>query len=217
MFAPFVAIVKDRALLIAAGLLSPSILQDLISNEKMCIAIDGGYNHCIKFNLIPDILIGDFDSIDSSKINENITLVHQVSQEETDLVKAINWAINFGVTNLDIVGVESGRSDHILGTYAALAELNQNQMQPIDIQIHLDDFIVKYIPLGKVLKFSFEKETHLSLFCLSKSKVTFTGVKWGLNEEEIGFSTRGIHNYSIGKEVEIFIHEGGPGLLFINR
>jgi thiamine pyrophosphokinase len=209
--------VKNRALLIAAGELSSSIFQGLISNEKMNIAIDGGYNHCIKFNIIPEILIGDFDSINTTIINENVTIIHQESQEETDLLKGINWAIKSGIIDLDIIGIESGRSDHILGTYAALAELDQTQMQIIDIQIHLNDFIVKYIPINRVMKFNFNKGTHLSLFCLSKSNVTFTGVKWNLNKEKINFSTRGIHNYSTKKETELILHDGGPALLFIHR
>ncbi len=217
MLSPIVAQEKDRALLIAAGDFNLSIFKDLISNEKMYIAIDGGYNHCIKFNIIPDVVIGDFDSMDSSIIAENVTVLHQESQEETDLLKGINWAIKSGITKLEIIGVESGRSDHILGTYAALAELNQKQMQDVEIQLHLKDFVVKYIPINKIMKFKLSKETHLSLFCLSASNVTFTGVKWNLDEEKIYFSTKGIHNYSIEKEIELIVHTGGPALLFIHR
>jgi thiamine pyrophosphokinase len=211
------AAAKKRALLIAAGEMDNTILENLISDDKLCIAIDGGYNHCIRMGFVPDVVIGDFDSLDTSIIDKNIISIKKVSQEETDLLKAIYWAISSGIKEIEIIGVESGRSDHILGTYAALAEINQDEILFIDIQIHLNDFIVKYIPRKKLMEFNFKEKTHISLFCLSNSLVSLKGTKWSLDNEEINFSTQGIHNYSEDQTVEIIVHEGGPALLFINR
>ena len=211
------AVVKFRALLIAAGDVDSLILQNLVSEKKLCVAIDGGYHHCIKYEIIPDVAIGDFDSFNKSLIDERVDIIEIKSQNETDLVKAINWVISKGIKEIQIIGVESGRSDHILGVYAALSELNQEDMGDVEIEIHLNDFIVKYIPNNKSMKFSLNENTHVSLFCLSNSIVTLKGVKWALDKEELNFSTRGIHNYSIKEEVEIKIHVGGPALFFINR
>ncbi|MED5271310.1 MAG: thiamine diphosphokinase [Candidatus Thermoplasmatota archaeon] len=211
------AVVKFRALLIAAGDADSLILQNLVSEKNLCVAIDGGYHHCIKYEIIPDVAIGDFDSFNKSLIDERVDIIEIKSQNETDLVKAINWVISKGIKEIQIIGVESGRSDHILGVYAALSELNQEDMGDVEIEIHLNDFIVKYIPNNKPMKFSLNENTHVSLFCLSSSIVTLKGVKWTLDKEELNFSTRGIHNYSIKEEVEIKIHAGGPALFFINR
>ena len=211
------AVVKFRALLIAAGEMNPSIFQNLMSEKKLYVAIDGGYNHCIKTGIVPDVVIGDFDSLEHSLIDENVVVINEKGQEETDLVKAINWAVSSKIKDIEIIGIESGRSDHILGVYAALSELNQKDMNPINLELHLNDFIVKYIPCNKSMKLNLKEKTHLSLFCLSKSIVTLNGVKWALNQEEMDFSTRGIHNYSESEQVEIIVHEGGPVLLFINR
>ena len=210
-------VAKSRALLIAAGNMNKTIFQNIISKNKFVVAIDGGYSHCINAGIIPDVIIGDFDSLEESLIDESVLQIFQKSQDETDLVKAINWAASTGIKEIEIIGVELGRSDHILGIYAALSELNQEEMFSIDIKLHLNDFIVKYIPCKKIIKFNFKVKTHLSLFCLSESVVTLKGVKWLLNEEKMNFSTKGIHNYSENEEVEIFVHEGGPALLFIKR
>lgn len=208
---------KNRALLIAAGEMDNTILKNIISDDKLCVAIDGGYDYCIRMGIIPDIVIGDFDSLETSMINQKTISIKKTSQQETDLVKAINWAISSGIKELEIIGVESGRSDHILGTYAALAEINQDKVSLIDIQIHLNDFIVKYIPHKKLIKFNFEEKTHISLFCLSRSIISLKGTRWPLDHEEMYFSTQGIHNYSEDKKVEVFVHEGGPLLFFISR
>ena len=208
---------KKCALLIAAGQISEIIFKKIYSDNKLLIAIDGGYDYCINSGFTPEIVIGDFDSVNQSLIKEQVKVIHQISQEETDLVKAINWAISNGIKEIEIIGVESGRSDHILGTYAALAELNQEETSSIKIQIHLNDFIVNYIPRSKHFEFDFDKKTHLSLFCFSKSIVSLTGVEWNLNQEEMSFSTRGIHNYSKEEKIKLFIHNGGPALLFIRR
>lgn len=208
---------KKSALLIAAGQIPEKIFNNLFSDKKLSIAIDGGYNYCINSGFIPDVVIGDFDSLDQSLINESVISIHQTSQEETDLFKAIKWTISKDIKDIEIIGVESGRSDHILGTYAALAELNQEEMLSINLRIHLNDFVVTYIPQNKNFEFNFENKTHLSLFCFSKSIVSLKGVEWELDQEEMDFSTRGIHNYSKNKKVEFFIHGGGPALFFIRR
>ena len=208
---------EGSALLVAAGEISVDIFRNLLSDKKIIVAIDGGYNHCLTHNVNPDIIIGDFDSINSSSFPEKTHLIFTESQNETDLSKAIKWCISSDINNLDIIGVESGRSDHILGTFAAFAEINQDFSKHLDIKLHLNDFIVKYVPKKKKTKLILDKETHLSLFCLSKSIVNFQGVKWPLNNEEMNFSTRGIHNYSINNEIELFVSKGGPVLLFIMR
>ena len=211
------AAIKKSALLIAAGEISENIFKKVFSKKKLCIAIDGGYNYCIDSGFIPDVVIGDFDSLDYSLINEEIISIHQESQEETDLSKAINWTLSKGIKDIEIIGVESGRCDHILGAYAALAELNQEKMTTINLQVHLNDFLVTYIPKNKAFEFNLLKNTHLSLFCLSDSIVSLKGVEWELERENMGFSTRGIHNYSKEQIVEFIIHSGGPALFFIQR
>lgn len=211
------AAIKKCALLIAAGEISENVFKKIFSKKKLCIAIDGGYNYCIDSGVIPDVVIGDFDSLDYSLINEEIISIHQEGQEETDLSKAINWTLSKGIKDIEIIGVESGRSDHILGAYAALAELNQEKMTSINLQVHLNDFLVIYIPKNKVFEFNFPKKTHLSLFCLSDSIVSLKGVEWELEKENMGFSTRGIHNYSKEQSVDFLIHSGGPALFFIHR
>ena len=210
-------VTADGALIIAAGEISSEIINGLISNKKLNLAVDGGYYHCLEYNIMPDIIIGDFDSLDLQLLDKRINIIHNKGQEETDLVKAINWAISSEIRDLDIIGVESGRSDHILGTFAALAEINQDDSKMMEIKLHLYDFVVRYVPRNKQIKLKLKEETHLSLFCLSESYVTLRGVKWPLNNEKMSFSTRGIHNYSIKSEIEIFIHEGGPALLFTKR
>ena len=211
------AAAKNSALLIAAGEIPLEIFKNLLSDEKLNVAIDGGYFHCLKLNISPDFVIGDFDSLDPTLLNGETVSIFDKSQQETDLVKAINWAISSDITNLDIIGVESGRSDHIFGTFAALAEIKQELTSLINIKLHLHDFIVWYVPSQKPIKFKLEENTHLSLFCLSKSVISFKGVKWPLDKEEMNFSTQGIHNYSIKRDVELFVHNGGPILLFIKR
>ena len=211
------AVVKVRALLIAAGDTDSLILQNLVSENILYVAIDGGYHHCKNFEIIPDVVIGDFDSLNKSLIDERVLIVESKSQNETDLVKAINWVISKGIKEIQIIGVESGRSDHILGVYAALSELNQEEIKDVKIEVHLKDFIVKYLQKNNPKIFNLDENTHVSLFCLSDSIVTLKGVKWTLNKEELKFSTRGIHNYSTKGEVEINIHAGGPALFFINR
>ena len=79
------AVAKFRALLIAAGEMNGTIFQNLMSETKLNVAIDGGYHHCIDAGIIPEVVIGDFDSLDFSLINESVLQINQKKQSQNAL------------------------------------------------------------------------------------------------------------------------------------
>ena len=171
------AAIKKCALLIAAGEISENVFKKVFSKKKLCIAIDGGYNYCIDSGFIPDVVIGDFDSLDYSLINEEIISIHQESQEETDLSKAINWTLSKGIKDielntrisgsaaLDMAYVASGRLDgffqknlNIWDIAAGIIILNEagGKISPLDIKTTKNHTVIAsseiiYSELNKLL------------------------------------------------------------------
>ena len=55
---------KKTAFIFVNGcLLNNKAVHALIGNNDFVVAVDGGYDHLKNVNLIPDVLIGDMDSI----------------------------------------------------------------------------------------------------------------------------------------------------------
>ena len=88
--------------------------------DDMIIAADGGYDSLVKSGLLPDLLIGDFDSITSEIPKDIRTLRHPKEKDETDMFLAYAEGARLGYTEFVMLGATGGRLDH---TYANLSLL----------------------------------------------------------------------------------------------
>ena len=90
------------------------------SADDIIIAADGGYDSLIRHGYTPDLLVGDFDSI-NLKIPEDIkTVRHPKKKDETDMFLAYNEGVRLGYCDFVMLGATGGRLDH---TYANLSLL----------------------------------------------------------------------------------------------
>ena len=63
-----------------------------INNSDYIIAVDGSANKLFDLEIIPDVIIGDLDSLQNIK-NKNIELVETPDQNKTDFRKTLEWCI----------------------------------------------------------------------------------------------------------------------------
>ena len=101
-------------------------VEKALKNFDKIIAVDSGAAHCAELKLIPDFVVGDFDSIDS-KLLKNFEkqgskiLKFPEEKNETDTEIAIQTAIEHGATKISILGGVAGdRIDHILSNILLL-------------------------------------------------------------------------------------------------
>jgi thiamine pyrophosphokinase len=90
---------------------------------KYKIAVDGGYRFFKKANIVPDLLIGDFDSIGSTiKSISPRTKVISFPKEKnaTDSELAFEHAISMNPKRIDIVQPGIGEADHFAGNLMML-------------------------------------------------------------------------------------------------
>ena len=90
-----------------------------ISSENLYIAADSGINTAIAMGITPNLLMGDFDSIDMSLLDldiyKNIKRVnHPKEKDDTDLTLAVKYSLGNGCKNIVIIGGIDGRTDHTL-------------------------------------------------------------------------------------------------------
>ena len=64
----------DNAIIISGGVAGDevvrSVIRRLASDETMVICADAGLNVCDRVGVIPDIILGDFDSVDSEVLDK---------------------------------------------------------------------------------------------------------------------------------------------------
>ena len=88
-------------------------------NQAYIIACDGGVKHCRAMMIMPNIMVGDFDSAnkEDAEFFENLGVLKEkfpVKKNETDMEIAINMAIDKNSTEIYIVGGLGRRFDHSL-------------------------------------------------------------------------------------------------------
>ncbi len=95
-------------------------LSGLISSRDGLVAADGGYRLLKALKLVPNLVVGDLDSLTGENLEEieaaKIPVQRfPVEKDETDLELALNAALARGSRSLRIVGAAGGRLDQELG------------------------------------------------------------------------------------------------------
>ncbi len=101
-------------------------LSDILTRSGLVIAVDGGANHCRRLGIIPDVLIGDLDSIDPdvlTEFQEKAVAIdrHSPRKDATDLELALDLAVTKGATEVWLFGGLGGRWDMSIANVMLLA------------------------------------------------------------------------------------------------
>lgn len=122
----------NKRCIIITSYLETSIKDSVaIDSDDYVICADGGITHAISGNVVPNIVIGDFDSSDYSAIEHLLDQNPDYSQtklirtvpekDDTDTLMCVNHGLEKGCDEFVIVGGLGGRLDH---TYANLQILS---------------------------------------------------------------------------------------------
>lgn len=88
--------------------------------EDLIICADGGYNSLCFTGIVPDVIIGDFDSIKVTVPKEIPTIRYPKDKDKTDLELCIDYALEQECDTVFILGALGGRIDHTMGSLCAL-------------------------------------------------------------------------------------------------
>ena len=193
----------DSALVVGNRPLSSKVIE--LAKNTLVVAADAGADRLLKFNIVPDWIIGDLDSVSKKTITklEEWTITNKDIQK-TDLEKAVEYAFEKGVKEAVIVGWDGGRIDH---TLAALGLAFNPKIKLID-----DEFTVHCINGEKSIEG--EESTLFSLIAMPEARVSVTGARWNLDHEKLNMGGRGIHN-EIGPSGKVTIECHSGNLLLI--
>ena len=177
-----------------------------LSKNDIVIAADGGYDILKEKNLIPDIVIGDFDSLVGNLTHENV-IRHPVEKDETDTFLAVKLAFNKGYKNFLIFGGVGGRIDHTIANIQTLLWVAKRGGRAFLIG---NDTVITTI-FNKKLAFSADFKGKISVFAQGgiASGVKISGFKYCAEEIVLNpeFSL-GVSNEFVGERAEISVKDG---------
>ena len=90
--------------------------------DSFVIAADGGYQYLKNCGIVPDLVVGDFDSLGSVPVHPHV-IQHPVMKDDTDMMLAAKTGLNMGYQTFVLNGGLGGRLDHSIANLQTLAFL----------------------------------------------------------------------------------------------
>jgi thiamine pyrophosphokinase len=162
-----------------------------ITNSDYIIAVDGSANKLYDLEIIPDVIIGDLDSLQKNK-NQDTELVETQDQNKTDFRKTLEWCIEKGILNISIFGISGESEDHFLGNYYTLSDFGGKISWKA-----FTDFSVISPCLGNK-RFESFKGQKVSLFCMKgSSTINSENLEYPLQSYHLKPSDDAVRNLSL--------------------
>lgn len=152
------------------------------------ICADGGANSAYKLGVHPDLIIGDLDSIDSYVLeyfSKDVDIVKYSRQNDTDVEKALKYAISKKFTEAILLGATGDRLDHTFCNLGIVLKF----FNKIQINIfHEKTFLSAF---DGIVKLKSEIGETISIYGFDdKTKITSSGLKYKLNNSALPFGVR---------------------------
>lgn len=95
-------------------------------SENFVICADSGYKYAEKLGIIPDMIMGDFDSY-MGELPENIEIYRSIPEkDDTDTMLAVKTALSRGFTEIILYGALGKRFDHAFANIQTLLYAYEN-------------------------------------------------------------------------------------------
>ena len=180
-------------------------------NKLICA--DGGANSALKMNLIPDVIIGDLDSISRDALQEFRTksrIIQLKRQNDTDVEKCLKYAISKELSGALLTGIAGNRLDHTFCNLGIVLKF----FNKIDVSLIAESSFLK--PYRGKIKIKSVPGEIISIYGFDrKTKITSKGLKYKLKNVSLPFGEKeSTSNLSKDDNVQIEIRNG---VVFIIR
>lgn len=206
-----------KGLIISSGKINDyTLLDDLINENDYIVCADGGIDHIIKIGRVPNLLLGDLDSISDFGLeyikSKEIEIKKFPSvKDNTDTELGLEYLQDLGVEEITLIGGTGTRLDHTLANIFLLKKYNKDGKI---LRIVDDNNIIDYV-LDE-LKVSKSDDRYISVIPLGSEGVivSLKGFEYPLDHKYIEFSsTLGVSN-RIKNDIGIIKIHKGEALVF---
>jgi len=195
---------------------SRELINQLIGGDTLLLCADGGADTARRYDLVPDYIVGDLDSISrESSAGVDPTHIIRVDADNTgtDIQKVLRHAVALGISEAVLLGFTGRRTDHLLWNLSVFKTFAEQ------IALRIVDEYCDLRLIGQRIRFRATIGQKISLCPLNGpvDGITTTGLKFALQNESLVPGLRdGISNEVVGDIVEIEV-ERGDLLLCVQR
>lgn len=189
------------------------------SDIEYVICADGGLEKTESLNLIPDIIIGDLDSVNKLVLKKyldmNVDLIKYPAEKNyTDMELAIEYAVDKGVKDIILIGASGTRLDH---TIANIMLIERYFKQGIKMKIIDNNNTVQIVTNNMEIKN--KKNYNVSIIPITDSieGITLQGFKYPLNDVIVKRGSTLCVSNIITDEKGIIKLNKGTALVFISK
>lgn len=179
------------------------------------IAADGGWRVCREEGIVPDLLLGDFDSLHTVPDFAHIRRV-PVEKDDTDMMLAIKEGLARGETEFHLYGGMGGRTDHTIANLQGLLYLAERGAQG---WLYGDRERFTAIRNGEIDLPAREKGI-VSVFCMGADAqgVTIEGGQYTVHDAALTASfPLGVSNHFVGNPVRVAVTRGSLLIALIEK
>ena len=208
-----------QSLIISGGSLDMEFALSYIRKYSFhcTVAADRGMDFFYEHKMVPDYIVGDFDSADPEvlqnfrNLNEERRpeiIQFKPEKDETDTELAIRIAIQHGCDDIHLLGAMGSRVDHMLGN---LHLLGAAMKQGVACRMVDKNNRIRMTCQGMSLRRQEQYGTYVSLlpFTPLVKGLTLTGFKYPLKDYTLEcYHSLGVSNEIIAEEAEISFREG---------
>ncbi len=196
-----------KVLIIAAGdHKNPDRLLEYAAASDYIICADAGYSHAKAVGIVPDILVGDFDSLGEEPNDFFKKIKLPVEKDETDTLYALRFAFSKGATEIVLYGGIGSRVDH---SYANICLLRHAMLR--DVFMVVTDGITEIYMTDSKLVLQGKKGQTLSVYSFSDAceGVTLKGFYYPLENAFLEkYDIIGTSNVVTEDRAEISLSQG---------
>lgn len=164
----------DAVILANGSFPTHAIPLSILKSAKQLICCDGAINELSNRKIIPQAIVGDCDSMSSENKKKYESLIHHISEQETnDLTKAVYFCLNNSFKNIIILGATGCREDHTIANISLLAEyilLTQNICMVTDHGI--------FNAIRETTSFESYPKQQVSIFSITPSQISTSNLKY---------------------------------------
>mgnify|MGYP000910997978 CR=1 FL=1 len=190
---------------------SLSLVKSELEDADVLIAVDSGGNYLRDNGIIPDFLVGDFDSINPVTLEffrNSSCKVHEYPKDKdfTDTELALELAVKLNSDTIIFLGCTGTRLDHVIGNLGLLRTCIEMEISGYIKDDH------NIIMLSKApLKLTGKRGSTFSVqaFCDTVNNLSIKGAKYPLYDHKLILGDPlTISNEFLDEEVEIYFTDG---------
>lgn len=166
----------------------------LLRSGRSIICCDGAVMKLEVSGLVPDVVIGDLDSLTTALRDKYADrVIHNPDQETNDLTKAVNYCVSNGAKKAYILGATGLREDHTLGNISLLAYYTTK----LSVEMCTDTGI--FLPVLNASRLKSFKGQQISIFSLTPTvPLTLINLRYPLENRPLAAWWHGTLNEALG-------------------